>query len=147
LSVRLISGSAPGAWVAGKTRGVYIPQISQAIGLERDGQIVAGVIFTEFNAYSCVVHIAIEGRISPQFLYEVSRYAFVQCGLSKIVGPVDSDNEAAIRLDKKLGFIEEGRLTGCAPSGGDIILFTMRRDQCRFLEGKYGKIRNASAAA
>ena len=45
-----------------------------------------------------------------------------------------SFNTEARRLNEHFGYQEEARLAGAAPDGGDVILYVMWRDNCRFLE-------------
>ena len=141
----LTHGDAVGHWVAAQTDGAYFSPMSQAIGLVRDGEIVAGVIYENWNGKSITCHIAFLGRLSKAFLALAFRYAFVTCGAAKIIAPVMSDNEKAMRLVQKMGFREEARITDAAPQG-DIVLLTMTSETCRFLRGRYGQERCSTAA-
>jgi len=50
---------------------------------------------------------------------------------------VDSTNEKALRFDKKLGFVEEARISNAARAG-DLVILTMTKEQCRWLNlGKH----------
>jgi RimJ/RimL family protein N-acetyltransferase len=40
----------------------------------------------------------------------------------------------ARRLDEHLGFTHEATLRGAAPDGGDVLLYVMRREDCRFID-------------
>ena len=64
----IVSGPVVGHWVASKHGGNYAESTSQAIGLERDGKIVAGVIYENWNRQSIVCHIAIEGIVTKSFM-------------------------------------------------------------------------------
>lgn len=141
----LTHGADVGHWVAAQTDGAYFSDKSQAIGLVRDGELVAGVIYENWNGKSITCHIAFLGRLSKAFLALSFRYAFVTCGASKIIAPVMSDNKAAMRLVQKMGFREEARIIDAAPRG-DIVLLTMTSDNCRFLRGNYGQERSSTAA-
>lgn len=135
----IINGDAVGRWVAAQTGGAYFAEKSQAIGLVRDGSLVAGVIYENWNGKSIICHIAFLGRLSKEFLGLVYRYPFVTCGVAKIIAPIASDNVAAMRLVQKMGFTEEARLTDATP-GGDVVFLTLARDKCRFLGDRYGQI-------
>jgi RimJ/RimL family protein N-acetyltransferase len=141
----IIDGERVGHWVAAQTGGAYHAQKSQAIGLVRDGQLVAGVIYENWNGKSIICHIAFLGRLSKEFLGLVYRYPYVTCGVEKIIAPISSDNEQALRLVQKMGFTEEARLKGAAP-GGDIVFLTLARTACRFLEDRYGQISSSTTA-
>jgi RimJ/RimL family protein N-acetyltransferase len=59
-------------------------------------------------------------------------------GVRKIICPVYSDNQKSIKLVEKMGFSIEGVLTDCAPNG-DILLYTMKKSDCKYLGKKYGQ--------
>lgn len=83
--------------------------------------VIAGVVFENWTFSSVQVHQWVESSLVLRHgLYnEVVRYAFVEAGLKKLVGVVPEDNEAAIRLNKHIGFrvthkIEDGFKPGVA---------------------------------
>lgn len=127
--------------------GFYTPEHSEAIGLERHGRLVAGIIYEDWNRTSVVCHIAIRGRITPEWLFAISEYAYIALGVHKIIAPCYTDNVRAMRILPKMGFIEEGRLKDAQPNG-DVILFTMTKEQCKYLGDRYnGQKRHAAALA
>lgn len=132
----IVSGPEVGEWVAARAGGKYHADSAQAIGLERDGVIIAGVIFERYNGVSLWVHVAIEGRLTPSYLKAIFHYAFVVCDVEKVIGTVSSGNLKAIKFDENLGFTEEGRIKDAAPEG-DIIIYTMTKSNCRFIN--YGR--------
>lgn len=131
----IIQGQEVGYWVASKHGGNYAESTSQAIGLERNGEIVAGVIYENWNRQSIVCHIAIEGAVTRAFMRAVCGYAFHTCGVHKVIGPIPSSNEKAIQNALRIGFVEESRIKDAAPDG-DIIIFTITADRCRYLGDK-----------
>lgn len=141
----IASGPEIGYWVSDHLGSGYNPQRSNAIGLVREGRVVAGVIYTDWNGKSVICHIAIDGRINRFYLFAIYDYAFNVCGVNKVIVPVWSDNEKSLRMVTRMGFTEEGRIKDAQPNG-DIILLTMAKTDCRFLGDRYGK-ENASAAS
>lgn len=144
MSCEIVFGSPVGHWVASQMYGMYAEGQSQAIGLERNGKLVAGVIYEDWNHRSIVCHIAAI-RLTREFLQEACGYAFNVCGVNKIIAPVDSDNEKARRFVQKMGFVLEATIRD-ATARGDFLLFTMTRQQCRYLE-RNGKIRHSASYA
>lgn len=134
----IVTGSPVGQWVTARVGGILNEPGSAAIGLEHNGVLVAGVLYEHWNRKSLWCHIAIEGRMTPRFLAVIFDYAFNVCGVDKAIAPVGSDNLKSVALVTKMGFTEEGRLSNAQPNG-DIILFTMTRDACRYLGDRYGK--------
>jgi len=134
----ITKGPAIGHWVAKRVEGGYFEGRSEAIGLCKDDQIVAGVIYENWNRKSIWCHIAIEGRITSAYVAAIFDYPFNVCQVDKIIVPVGSDNAASIKLVTNMGFVEESRITD-ARVDGDIVFYTMKHDACRFLTDKYSR--------
>ena len=132
LGWHIVQGEVVGHWVAARVAGKYFAEGSQAIGLERDGQIIAGVIYENWNKASIVCHIAIEGRMTKGYLKAIFSYPFEFCKVKKIIVPVNSTHAKSLKLVTKMGFVEEARVKDAAPDG-DIIFLTLAREKCRFL--------------
>lgn len=118
---------------------VWTPENSEAIGLLKDGEVVAGVWYEDYNGKSVTCHIAITGRMNREYLGFIFHYPFVQLGVDKIICPIKSNNDKSIRLVKNMGFEEQARLLDVFPSE-DLLFFVMSKDKCRFLGEKYGKV-------
>ena len=144
---RIISGPHVGAWVTAQTEGAFDPNRSTAIGLERDGKIVAGTVYENWNGRSVVCHIAWE-RVTPAYMAAVYDYAYNVANVDKIIGPISSNHTRALALVSKMGFSEEARIKDAAHDSGDIVLMTQTPDRCRFLEPRYGqKITSTATSA
>ena len=114
----------------------------RAIGLRRNGELVAGAVYEGFNGRNMWVHLAgLPGRcwLNRRFLQAGFHYPFVLCGVDRLSGYVNSSNTDARRFDEHVGFHEEARLKGAAPDGGDVILYVMWRQDCRFLGAHHGQ--------
>lgn len=132
LGWHIVQGATVGHWVAERVAGKYFAEGSQAIGLERDGQIIAGVIYENWNQASIVCHIAIEGRMTKGYLKAIFAYPFEFCKVKKIIVPVGSNHAKSLKLVTNMGFVEEARIKEATPDG-DIIFLTLAREKCRFL--------------
>lgn len=138
MSYEISNSHDAGHWVAKRVRGGYFKERSQAIGLKRDGEWVAGVIYENWNHQSIVCHIAVEGRMTPSFLAAIFDYPFNVCQVEKIIVPVPSANTESTGLVTNMGFTEEARIKDAHPEG-DIVFFTLARDACRFLGNAFAK--------
>lgn len=108
-----------------------------ALGLEKDGEIVAGVLFTNYTRASILMHVASDGSrhwITPAFLAATFRYPFIQLGCRRVTGLVRADNADAQRFDEHLGFRREGVMREGTNDGCDLILYGMLKSECRFLQ-------------
>ena len=133
---QIISGEKAGLWTAKRVRGSWNPESAVSIGLERDGDIQAGVIYEHWNRASVVCHIAIHGPITPSYIAAIFHYPFEVLEVQKIIAPIAEDNSESRSLVEKMGFHEEARIEDGHPEG-DLIFYTIRREACRFLEPKY----------
>ena len=142
---RIVNGPHVGLWVGERMEGIFPAERSVAIGLEKDGRLVAGTVYENWNGRSVVCHIAWE-RVTPTYVAAVYDYAYNVCGVDKIIGPISSNHTRALRLVRKMGFSEEARLKDAAPDG-DIVLMTLTPERCRFLEPRYGQKISSTAAS
>lgn len=105
------------------------------IGLERDGQIVAVVVYDTFSEADCYMHIASDGTrawMNKALLLAAFAYPFVQLRLRRVTGVVAAKNHEALAFDEHLGFRREG----FHPHGlkdDDLITLGMLRKDCRFI--------------
>ncbi len=102
-----------------------------AIGLERNGTLIAGTTYEGYNGRSICMHTAIE-RMNRDFLWYCFYYPFVELNVNKVLGVVDSFNTRAIKLDRHLGFVLESTIKD-AGKEGDLLIFSMTKDQCPWL--------------
>lgn len=108
----------------------------KGLGLERDGELVAGVAYEGYNGVNIWMHVA--GKpgsrwMTRSFLRYCFYYPFVELGVRRVSGYVEACNTAARRFDEALGFRLEATLTGAAADGGDVLLYVMRREDCRYV--------------
>ena len=143
----LAFGPEVGHWTAKRVDGLYFEAGSQAIGLKRDGKLIAGVIYEHWNGRSVICHMAVEGPLSREFIWTIFDYPFNQFGVQKVVLPISSANRKCLSLVAHMGFKEESRIKDAHPTG-DLAFYTMTRKECRFLGERYrGKIRTKCSAA
>lgn len=108
---------------------------AKVIGLERDGEVVAAVVFDNFSAADCNMHIASDGTrrwMNKELLLSSFAYPFVQLRKRRVTGMVPGKNQQALEFDLHLGFEVEGRCRDALPDDDIIILGMLRRD-CRFI--------------
>ena len=133
----IVQGAEVGLWVADRIAGEFYSETSSAIGLEKNGVMVAGVIYENWNRASIFCHIAIEARLTKAYLKAIFDYPFNVCNVKKIIVPVVSNHVKSIKLVTNMGFTEEARIVD-GSQDGDIIFLTMTKENCRFLGVRYG---------
>ena len=137
LGWHIVQGAEVGVWVADRIAGEFYSETSSAIGLEKNGVIVAGVIYENWNRASIFCHIAIEARLTKAYLKAIFDYPFNVCNVKKIIVPIVSNHVKSIKLVTNMGFTEEARIVD-GSQDGDIIFLTMTKENCRFLGVRYG---------
>lgn len=109
----------------------------EAIGLERDGELVAVVVYNLFSGADIAMHIAaVPGRrwMTRDFLRVAFRYPFVQLGCRRVTGYVPMTNQDALRFDLHLGFKVEGCMREALENGEDVAVLGMLKRECRWFE-------------
>lgn len=130
-----------GPWVANRVGTVWSPNRSTTIGLfSVDTGLMAGVIYEGFNGANIGAHIAsVPGKAWPtrDFLWFIFYYPFEQLGAKRITGVVASCNKEAVDFNLRLGFELEATLKDAHPQG-DLLMFVMRRENCKWLKLRKG---------
>lgn len=110
----------------------------KGLGYEVDGELVVGVLYEGWNGHNVWMHVAAQpgGQwMRREFLRYCFYYPFCELGCSRVSGYVEASNLQARRFDEHLGFQHEATLAGAAADGGDVMLYVMWRDDCRYLKG------------
>lgn len=120
-------------------RSIPVPVTSgmKGLGLMRDGEMVCGVLYEGFNGVNVWMHVAAEpGRrwLVRDYLRYCFHYPFNEMGCRRVSGYVEASNLEAQRFDEHLGFRREAVLQGAASDGGDVILYVMRKEDCRYVD-------------
>ena len=117
--------------------GLHAKNMDVFIGLEKDGYMIACSAFDSYNGASIFHHICIsKGFYIPRkFWWFMSYYCFIQLGVECMIGITPSTNKDAIKLSKHYGYIEQYRLKN-ACIGGDLVIQTIKKDECKWLKIK-----------
>lgn len=126
----LIDGPRVGAWVVAQTGGQF-REDAVAIGLEKDGEVVAGAVFDSYNGASIMAHVAAT-QVNRSWLHMIHHYPFAQLGVNCVIGVVSSANDKALRFDTHLGFVEVARIPGACPDG-DMVILVMQKENARYV--------------
>ena len=110
-----------------------------AVGWREHGELRAVVLYDNFSACDCNIHIASDGTgnwLRRAFLVTCFMHPFAQWGLRRVTGLVPAKNTDALRFDLHLGFEQEGYLRHALPDD-DLVLLGMLRENCRFIPERY----------
>lgn len=130
-----------GKWVADQINDDCHWGNFYAMGVEKDGELVAGVVINEYNGSNAVCHIAISkpGKYIIGLFRYVADYAFNHCKLNRLTGMVPSNKPDVIAFDKHLGFEEEFVMKKAARGGHDLHILVIWPETCRWLKDRGAK--------
>jgi RimJ/RimL family protein N-acetyltransferase len=108
---------------------------AKAIGMARDGALIAVVVFDTWSPCSCSMHVASDGKgrwLNREYLTRLFAFAFIQARLRRVTALVPDTNLRALRFDLHIGFRHEGLLRHALPDG-DLVVLGMLREECRWI--------------
>jgi RimJ/RimL family protein N-acetyltransferase len=123
-------------WVGERIGELEFSPGAIGIGLEEDGELIAGVVFSMYTKASISMHVAaIPGKrwMTKEYLWRVFAYPFIQLNCNRVTGLVREDNLVAQRFDEHIGFKREGLIRKGATDGTNFILYGMLKEECRWL--------------
>lgn len=113
-------------YVADKNSTKFYPPLT-SLGIERNGTIVAGVIFNCFTGTDVAVTIAGErGAFNKPFIELVGKYVFEQLGCLRI--SITTEQDKIIDFAHRLGAQTEGRKRNLYGEGRDGTVLGLLRD-------------------
>lgn len=123
-------------WI--NTDPMFVPYVAKAVGIiaspaavvvaEFDGtEPVAAVLFDGYNGSSIHGHLWISPgrRAGRAFWWAMYDYCFGQLKVNNVIGTVPADNEAARKLNPRLGFRVAAVIPSYYPNNEDMILYRM----------------------
>lgn len=128
----IATGKGVVEWIARRTSEFGSFGTDIGIGWMREGRLVAGVAYADWNGPNVVCHIAAEGKrwATRAYLWTIFDYPFNQLKVARITVCVGEGNGASRRFVRHLGFVEEARLTGAHPTG-DLLIYSVRKPQAQ----------------
>ena len=133
---RIVIGQSVVSWVATRTQEFGNFGASVGFGVEENGRLIAGVVFSDYNGVNIQMHVASDGSrnwMTRELLWMVFDYAFNQAKVKRITGLVGEGNIEARNFDEHIGFVVETTLESAHPTG-NLIVYKMFREDCRWLK-------------
>lgn len=115
-------------------------EIHHSIGVEKDGEIIGGVVYNLPSPTNICMHVASTEAawMTKQFLFFAFAYPFLQLNKRRVTGLVPAKNLNAQRFDEKLGFKFEGIMRH-GDIDDDLIIYGMLKEECRFIGADYAR--------
>lgn len=122
-------------WLVERTRCALTSDFSAIEAVDPAGNVRGMVGYCNTTPASVQAHMAVEHPIVWRSLVcPAFAYPFVNAGKAIVMGVVPADNRQSLQMCAHLGFREAHRVSGGWAPGVDLVLFEMRRNECRWLE-------------
>lgn len=141
--MNIVIGDGVVKWVGLKTGTTFGE--ARGIGLMRDGKIVSGIAYAEFNGKNVFTHQAHEVPLTRRYLWTIFDFPFNQLKCERLTGVIPSCNEKARKLTEHYGFRLETVLKDAHPDG-DLLYYVMWKKDCRWINENLYKVRLPMAA-
>lgn len=136
------------AWIASQGGGSAWPGSYEAIGLSKDGEIVAGLVFYDTNGHNCFVNIAVtDTSVLRKLLRLGFGYVFSQLKLHRLTFVISCDNLRSIELVIRLGAVHEATLREAGKEKEDLHIFALFRESCPMWRRFSGQISTSSGSS
>lgn len=87
---------------------VFTPPYT-VIGVEKDGKIVGGWLFNDFNGHNVEINVALDVPLLPGMVRAVKHYLFEQLRVRRVTGRCRESNKKSAGMMNRLGFTWDGR--------------------------------------
>ena len=107
---------------------------SVAIGVQRDDQIICAAIYHDLREGQIEASLAASSRrwANRSVLFTLFAYPFNQVGAHRLLVTCNEANDKAMKMNRQLGFTQEGRLRQLYPPH-DAILWGMLKTECKWI--------------
>lgn len=125
-------------------------QNARAIAVVKDNQIAGVVVLHDWSPPNIFLSWAATSPkwFSRQLILHIYNWAYVQLKCKRITGLVEKNNKRAREIDERLGMKMEGVLRKAAPSGRDMIVYGLLKEEAETLIKRLyrGKTQGSKAA-
>jgi len=125
-----------GAWVMHRCDNEWFPGKGVTMGFTDSNKMLsAGCVFEQHNGTNMFLHCAARkaAYFPREFLHACFHYCFVANSCKRISCVVDSSNHKCQKFVSRVGWEEETRMKGAGIDGGDLIVYKMTPQTCRWL--------------
>jgi len=125
----------------------YDPEVDYCISLVKNYELLGGVIYTNYTGRTVQIHQAgfVPAWPTPQFMFCIYDFPFNLLKVEKLIATVPSTNKRAMNITRKMGFTHTVTIPDIV-LGGDLVVLSMSRDQCKYLKlgWRYAVMENAA---
>lgn len=135
--MREVLMDAPGAgdWIMQRVGGTFNPLTNHTFSSHRDGNLLGGIVTSDYFGNSMSVHMAGEDKywFTRDLAWLVFDYCFRHCKCHKILTGVRSTNHQAINIDLRGGWQIETVIRDVFEPGVHMVVLYMTPSGCKWL--------------
>lgn len=123
------------AWVGKRLDTVFSPPYTALGVTARDGRLIGGMVFNDYNGSNIEVTAYGPGAIDRESIRAMFAYAFVQLGCLRLTARTRRSNHSMRELLTRLGFKHEGIQQGYwgRSKANDCFLYGLTRTKCKWI--------------
>ena len=126
-----------GEWVSREVGKLWHSALGYALGwVDEEGKLLGGVTFTNYDGTTVWLDAAGVPKsrwLDRRGLFLILQYCFEQMECKQASALVPESNTKSRKLMKQIGFDIEAKLAEAAPAGGDMLIYTMFKEDCPWL--------------
>lgn len=122
------------AWAANKLKQDVL-QNARAIAVVKNNKIAGVIVLHDWSPPNVFLSWASDDVrwMSKGLILHIYNWAYVQLKCTRITGLVERNNKRARKIDEQLGMKLEGVLRKAAPSGRDMIVYGLLKEEAETL--------------
>lgn len=124
----MVTGPHVAAFVSEKLGTRFSPPYT-TLGLERDGQLVTGIVFNCYTGHDIEINVA-GSELPRSFLKRAAKYCFEECSCIRVT--ITTEQEHVIDLAHRLLAQTEGRKRNHFGAGRDGVVLGILREDWKF---------------
>lgn len=122
------------AWLSERTGYAPSADFRSLVSVDDGGRVVGVVGFDRWTPGAVHMHVALATPIAARLLLPAAFAEAFAEGRLLALGEVRASNHRSLSLARHLGFREAHRIRNGWDAGEDVVLFEMRREDCRWLK-------------
>lgn len=122
-------------WIVERTGCALTAGARGIKAVDRSGRTRGMVVYDGWTESAAQAHMAVDSPVVWRSLIRPAfSYPFEECGRRVLLGIIPEHNAASLRMTEHLGFRLAHRITDGWAQGDDLLIFEMRREECRWLK-------------
>jgi hypothetical protein len=124
-------------WLEARAGCLLTPGARGVAAVDDKGHTRGVVAYDCWTESAAQAHMAVDTPMAWRALLpHVFTYPFLSAGKRLLLGIIPASNRRSVAMTKRLGFSEAYRVRDGWAAGDDLVVFEMRREECRYLESE-----------